>query len=133
MGYYLDTSILLDYSEKRGKNGELAFQLIQKLIKEQVTFVYSDLHLKELKGLNYTPFEIRSILTFGGIVQPKKIHISSVQLKQARKYAFLRKIPFGDALHAILARDNEMILVSTDPDFEKLHDLAVCKTPTALL
>ena len=33
--YYLDTSIWLDFFEKRGKNGEAAFKLIRKIIKEE--------------------------------------------------------------------------------------------------
>ena len=52
--FYLDTSIWLDFHEKRGENGEIALKLILKIINEDIKAAYSDLHIKEFKKLDYT-------------------------------------------------------------------------------
>ena len=49
--FYFDTSIWLDYYEKRGKNGEVALKLIEKIIKENHTILCSHIVIKELKNL----------------------------------------------------------------------------------
>lgn len=41
--FYFDTSIWLDFYEKRGKNGEAAIKLINKIIKEKDIILYSQL------------------------------------------------------------------------------------------
>ena len=84
-GFYYDTSIWLDFYEKRGKNGELSLQLIFKIIKGDFKIAYSDLNVKELKNLGYSQNEINSILS---IIKPdniQKIHIYKEQIKEAKK------------------------------------------------
>lgn len=127
--FYFDTSIWLDFHEKRDKNGELALKLILKIIKEDSKIVYSDLHLKEFKNLGYTKDEINSIFR---IVKPdniKRVHIYREQKEEAKKVAKQRDVPEGDALHAILCRDNNLQLISRDLDFEKLKDICKAKLP----
>ncbi|MBI2654196.1 type II toxin-antitoxin system VapC family toxin [Candidatus Woesearchaeota archaeon] len=122
--FYLDTSIWLDFYEKREENGELAFKLILKIINQNLKVAYSDLHIKEFKNLGYTQNEINSILS---IVKPnniKHIHIYREQKEEAKKTARQRNVPEGDILHAILCRDNNLQLISRDLDFEKLKDIA---------
>ena len=127
--FYLDTSIWLDFYEKRGKNGELALKLILKIINQNLKVAYSDLHIKEFKNLGYSQNEINSILS---IVKPnniKHVHIDKGQLEEARKLARQRNVPNKDALHAILARDNNLQLISRDKHFEKLKDITRFKLP----
>jgi len=59
--YYLDTSILLDFYEKRGINSEIALVLINKIIKSDILVIYSDLHILELKKLGYNRYFHQSI------------------------------------------------------------------------
>ena len=127
--FYLDTSILLDFHEKRSNNGELALKLILKIIEEDFKIAYSDFHIKEFKNLGYTKDEINSIFR---IVKPnniKRVHIYREQKEEAKKIAKQRNVPEGDALHAILCRDNNLQLISRDSDFEKLKDICKAKLP----
>ena len=73
MGVYnLDTSILLDIYEKRGKNGEEALKLMLNFIKENATIILSDIHIKELKSLKYSLEEINSIFSIFKIIVIKE-------------------------------------------------------------
>ena len=117
MRYYLDTCIWVDLYENRNNNGRLAFQLLSKLMRENKTVVYSDLTLMELKILGYSKNEIQQILSPVNLI--KKVHINKIQLKEAKKIAKTRSIPRKDALHAILARDNQCKLVTTDFHFQR--------------
>ena len=127
--FYLDTSIWLDFYEKRGKNGESALKLILKIINEDIKAAYSDLHIKEFKNLGYTRNEIDVILRISKPDNIKHIHIYREQLEEARKLARQRNVPNKDVLHAILARDNNLQLISRDHHFEKLKDIANAKLP----
>ncbi len=127
--FYYDTSIWIDFHEKRGMNGELALKLILKVINENLKIAYSDLNVKEFKNLGYTQDEINSMLS---IVKPdniKHIHIHREQMEEATKLARQRDLPKKDTLHAILARDNNLQLIATDPHFENLRDITIAKKP----
>lgn len=131
--YYFDTSIWLDIFEKRGSNGELARTLMQKIIVEDGTVVYSDMVVMELANLGYSQHEIRNIL---GIAQPDhimRIQVTKLQFKEGKMLAHKRRIPRGDAIHAIIARDTDSCLVSRDEDFQKLKDVAKAYLPEDLL
>lgn len=127
--FYFDTSIWLDFFEKRGEHGEAALTLITKIIKEDFKIAYSDMTIKELRNLGYSNEEINSIFS---VVKPdniKRIHINKEQKEEAQKLALQRKIPKGDALHAVLARDNLVQLISRDEHFQKLRDMIKVKKP----
>mgnify|MGYP001619099966 CR=1 FL=1 len=127
--FYLDTSIWLDFYERRNKNGELALKLILKIIEEDFKIAYSDLNIKEFKNLGYTKEQINAILLIAKPDNIKHIHIYREQIEEARKLARQKDVPNKDALHAILARDNNLQLVSRDRHFEKLKDVADAKIP----
>jgi len=42
-------------------------------------------------------------------------------------------VPAGDALHAIVARDNDLILVTRDRHFRKLEDISKHYKPEELI
>ena len=44
--------------------------------------------------------------------------------EEAKKIATERNIPVGDALHAIIARDNNLVLVTRDKHFENIEDIS---------
>jgi len=127
--YYFDTSIWIDFYEKRGRNGEAALQLILKVIEEDSKIAYSDLHIREFKRLGYTQEGINLIFN---IVKPhniKHVHIWRTQIDEAKNIARQRNLPKKDALHAILARDNELQLMARDYHFEKLRDITIANKP----
>lgn len=127
--FYFDTSIWLDLYENRGRNGILAFKLFAKIIENNFKIAYSDLNVKELKNLNYSAEEINQILSIAKPDNIKHLHIYKYQLEEAKKLALQRNIPRKDALHAVIARDNEVQLIATDIHFEKLKDIIVTNKP----
>jgi len=130
--YYFDTSIWLDYYEKRGKNGEHAFNLILKIIEEDSAIIYSDLHIRELKGLGYSIEQINDVFR---IVKPdniRRVHISRELEDKARELATQRKIPVRDAIHALTARYNQAIMVATDKHFHEVRHVIEAKNPEEL-
>ena len=127
--FYFDTSIWVDFHEKRCKNVESAFKLIIKIINEDLKIAYSDLNIKEFKDLGYTQDEINSLLSIAKPNNIKRVHIYREQLEEAKKLAIQRDVPKKDALQAILARDNHLQLISRDEHFEKLKDITRAKKP----
>jgi len=130
--YLFDTSIWLDYYEKRGAKSEQAFRLLLKIIDEDSIIVYSDLHVRELKGLGYSFDEISNIFKIAKPNNIRRAHISREQIHEATRLASLKKIPKKDALHAIIARDNEAIMVATDKHFGLLSHIVKTKRPEEL-
>ena len=125
----MDTSVWLDFYEKRGKNCEAALILITKLIEKDSILVYSDLVIRELRHLGYSQNEINMVL---GIAKPnnlRRVHIHKSDLVLAKRLALQRGIPKNDALHAILARNSCAELVTTDCHFERLRDMVQSKSP----
>ncbi|HLC62994.1 MAG TPA: PIN domain-containing protein [Candidatus Nanoarchaeia archaeon] len=131
-GFYLDTSIWLDFYEQRGVNGEEVMKLITKIIQKNYLLAYSDLHIKEFKNLSYSHQEIIAILAIVKKDKLRHIHIHGGQIKEALSLARQRKIPKKDALHAILCRDNNLQLIARDPHFEKLKDISLYKIPESV-
>ncbi len=132
--YYWDVNIWLDIYEKRGFANEVATKLFKKIIIEDGTIFYSDLVVDELKKVGYSEFEINQIF---GIAKPdhlKRVHIYKKHIDEAREVARKQDVPEADALHAILARDNQFTLVSRDQkDFPKLRYIWPAKLPEELI
>jgi len=135
--FYLDSAIWRDYSENRSDRfrplGEWALTLINNALENEDFILYSDFVIKELK-VKYSDEEINNIL---GIVSKRnlliKVDISESQAKEAAILCKQRKVAFGDALHAILARDNNAIMVTRDKHFLELTDIAEIKKPEDLI
>ncbi len=135
--YYFDTSIWRDYYENREDNfrplGEWAFRLIQKIIETRDIILYSDTLPKEL-SIDFSFNEIGKILeiaTSKGALQ--KASISENQKKEAAILSKNRGVSYCDALHAVLARDYEAILVARDNHFLQLTDITIAKKPEELI
>lgn len=126
MKYYFDTSIWIDLFEDRNEpnlpKGEFIKRLLIKITNESHIIFYSDLIIKELINNNYTIFEIREIFEKVKDIT-KWIDTTTKQINKAKDLSVKRKIPKGDALHALIARDNKAILITRDKDFQKLLDI----------
>ncbi|MFH1849986.1 MAG: PIN domain-containing protein [archaeon] len=62
-----------------------------------------------------------------------KVIVSKKQSDEAKRLSAERGVPPGDALHAILARDNACILITQDKHFCKLVDVAGSYKPEDLI
>ena len=134
--YYLDTSIWLDFFEDRNEpnlpKGEWAHVLLTKIIENNDKVIYSDIVLVELGVAGYTSHEIERLFQK---IKPVLIFIESTekQVRKSKDLSLKREIPKGDALHALIARDNKATLVTLDRHFKKLLDITKPKRPQDLI
>lgn len=107
-------------------------KLITKIIRDDIRVAYSDATIKELKSLGYSDAEINTIFL---LVRDnlKRIHIFKNQREEAKKLAEQRNIPRGDALLAILCRDNDLQFISRDEHFNHLKDIVLIKKPEDII
>lgn len=131
--FYLDNQILIDAFLQRGIYGENALKFFKKVIEEDHIIIYSDYTITELKRAGFFESEINEMLRFAKPDNIKRIHITKPQIIEAVKLAKQRNVPYGDALHAILARDHNIQLIARDQDFDKLKDVAKAKKPEELV
>jgi len=128
--YYLDTSIWLDFFENRDEpnlpKGGWAHKLLNKIIESNAEILYSDINLIELGIAGYSVYDISNLLKKLG---PIIIFVESTEKEvgKAKDLSLKRDVPKGDALHALIARDNKAILVTLDKHFKKLRDIKESK------
>lgn len=134
--YYLDTCIWIDYFEDRTDNfrplGERAFRLIKKILSESDLIMYSDIVDKEL----HKRYSLEKIQKLQGIIPPEALITVISTTKQLQESIILSRklnIPKQDALHAILAKDNNAILISRDKHFYELEKQIQIKKPEDLI
>lgn len=134
--YYFDTSIWLDLFEERNEPNlpktQYAKSLMDKIIKEKCKIIYSDLNSIELKNAGYDRY-IRKDLLYKFRYLLIFIRATESQVRRAKDISSKRKIPKGDALHALIARDNRAILVTLDKHFQKLKDITLSKRPQDII
>ncbi len=132
--FYWDANIWLDIYEKRGYANEVAITLLKKIIIDNEVIFYSDLVVDELKKVGYSQYQILQIFSIAKPDHLQKVHIYRKQIDEARRVARRQNVPEADALHAILARDNQFTLVSRDQkDFPKLQHIWPAKLPEDVL
>jgi len=123
--FYFDACIWIDYFENRFDKfrplGDFALELIKKIIEEGNCFIVSDHVIEELEK-KYSKEERGKIFEIIPEQLIIKINSNEKQVKEAFKIKNKFKIPFGDALHAVLARDNKAVLVTRDKHFYELGD-----------
>ncbi len=138
MQVYLDTNIYLDYLENRSDNlrplGEFAFQLLTRSIACEFKIIISDIVLKELDKY-ITKEKIKQILT--PLSRKDKIISVTSKFKHKRKARSIKRqfgIPFFDALHYILAKENNAeYLITNDKHFFELPEDGILITKPNLL
>ncbi|MBW3019233.1 hypothetical protein KY329_03550 [Candidatus Woesearchaeota archaeon] len=134
--YLIDTSIWIDLYENRvGFNneplGDYAFRLFCLIKSTGCKIVITDSIIRELE-VNYPIPAIR------GMMKPFEIVIDNIissrrQINEAKIIAETRNVPKGDALLAIIARDNNLLMVSRDKHFYQLADICEFHTPEDLI
>ena len=133
--YYIDTAIWRDLHENRkdkSKNlGELAFEAIKKIRINKEKILYSDFVFEELSHA-YDKQTINKLFKDASELL-EKVKISEGQFKEAADLSKKLNIPFGDAVHGVLARDNNAIMVTRDRHFRKLKDKITIKKPEELI
>lgn len=134
--YLVDTSIWVDlYEDRKGYAGEplgdFAFKLFAMIKAKQNRIVITDLTIRELE-MNYSIPEINGMMKLFEAVLDKLV-ASEEQRDEAKKIAEERKVPKGDALHAILARDNKFILIARDKHFRQLTDISEHNKPEDII
>jgi len=120
--YIIDTSIWVDL---------YAFKLLVKIKAKESAIVLTDFLIRELETI-YSVAEINGMFKpFEKII--KKIIATEKQWEEAKKIAKERDVPAGDALHVIIARDNNFILVTRDRHFRELEDISKHYKPEELI
>jgi predicted nucleic acid-binding protein len=137
--YYLDTCIWRDFYESRisrdGKAiGECAYNLILKLLSRKQNILFSEFVVMELER-EYSEQEIEEMLGFmlnTGLLT--RIEPNKDEVNEAKSLAAYRKLPFIDCLNAIMARDNDAILVTRDAHFfQSLKDITDALKPEDII
>jgi predicted nucleic acid-binding protein len=136
--YYFDTCIWRDHYENRyslgGKPlGEYASKLFMRIIRNKDVLFFSEFIVRELKS-DFDEKEINGMLNVlfrAGIL--KRVEVSEDNYKEARKIGTEKNLPPGDVLHAILARDNNAVLVSQDEHHQRLKNIVKVKKPEQII
>ena len=109
---YLDTNIYLDFLKDRvgetgRKLGDCATRVFMKLMKGELTLVFSDWNQKEL-GYQIEGSELTTL--FNLIKHIENVRTEQVDKEEAKR---LSTTNTGDALHAVLARKGKADVVIT--------------------
>jgi len=65
--------------------------------------------------------------------QTDKIMVNKEQVLESTKISKERNLPKGDVLHAIIARDNDLVLITRDNHFKKLKDISLHYKPEEII
>ncbi len=112
--------------------GRWAHELLNKITKIDAKAVYSDYNIFELGLIGYSPNEITEMFK---PLKPILLLVESTEKEvgKAKDLGIKRNIPRGDALHALIARDNNSILVTLDKHFKKILDIIKPKRPQDII
>lgn len=120
MDYLIDTCIWIDLLEDRKGSKKEPFGIYASkfFLKNFKNIIYTtDITIQELKGKLsndeifslFRPFKIRTIFS------------SKKQFEESFVISNKLKIPKGDALHAIIARDNNLMIITRDKHFKQIN------------
>lgn len=134
--YYFDTSIWLDFFEKRNEPNfpktERAKKLIIKIALEQGKIILSEVVLNEMLGLGYSRYELEEKFSHLFYLITR-VSSTKKQFGKAKDLSHKRNIPIRDALHALTARDYKAIMVTRDKHYDKLLDITKYKKPEEII
>jgi predicted nucleic acid-binding protein len=133
--YCLDTSIYIDYFEDRSDRlrplGEWAHMLLSLIESDGDILVISDLLREELEKRIPKERIAELFESYGTAIL--EIEFTRKQFSEALIIARERDLPFKDVLYAIMARDNNAILVARDHHFEGLLDISIPRKPEEII
>ncbi|MBU2637418.1 MAG: PIN domain-containing protein [Nanoarchaeota archaeon] len=134
--YYVDTQIWRDYYENRKDRfrplGEWALRFFNQSVEQRDIIFYSGIVIDELKK-QYDIEQIKKIFRIIPAKLLQKLATTTEQFHEALRLKAERKVPLGDAFHAVVARDNNAIVISRDRHFLLLEDIAPHKKPEELI
>ena len=111
--------------------GDFALKLFSLIKAKNHRLIISDLLIRELE-MNYSMAEINGMIKpFEKIIE--KVVATSKQRDEAKSISKKRDIPPGDVLHAIIARDNKLILITRDKHFRELEDISEHHKPENII
>lgn len=134
--YYLDTSIWMDmYEDRKDFNGlplgNFALKLFILIKTSKDKLIITDILIKELE-MYYSIEEINGMVKlYDDVIE--KITATKEQQDEARDLAANRDVPLGDVLHAVIARDNNLILITRDKHFRRLMDISDYYKPEEII
>ncbi len=100
--------------------GDFAWKLLTFIKSKEYKIIITDLLIIELESA-YSSEQINGLfLLFKNLIE--KIIIKKEQRDEAYEIAKKRILPLGDVLHAIIARDNNLVLITRDKHFRELKD-----------
>ena len=133
--YYVDTAIWRDLHENRNdssKNlGQLAFEFFKMVSVKKYRGIYSEFIVEELSHAYDKQTIVNLFRDLSELLE--KAEINAHQIKEALSLCSHLNIPLGDALHGILARDSNAIMVTRDRHFRKLNAMVTIKKPEDLI
>jgi len=132
----IDTSIWIDvYEDRKGFNGEplgeYGLKLLSDILARKDKIIISEILIDELSGRYSLSHILGMLKPFEDIIE--KIIPTEEEKKIAKKISIERELPLGDALHAIIARDNNAILITRDKHFRKLEDISSHYRPEEII
>lgn len=134
--YYLDTSIWMDlYEDRKGfanePLGDFAWKLFALIKVKKNKIIISNLLIAELK-VNYSDEQIKGMMKpFEDLIE--KVIATQEQRDEAERISKRKNIPKSDVLHAIMARDNNFVLVTRDKHFKEIENISKHYKPEELI
>ncbi len=134
MRFYIDTCIWIDFFEDRnGKNkrGLNAREFLVNILFSKCVIVSSSAVFDELLK-RYTKKELQEKMKKIEH-RIKLIKTNQKQENEAKMISRIRKLSFQDTFHAIIARDNNCVLITRDKDFSHLADFIEYYKPEEII
>ncbi len=134
--FYFDTSIWLDFFENRNEpnfpKSDRAKALIAKIIENKDIIIVSEAVKNELVGFGFSKYDIDSLF-FPLQKVVFFVYSTKKQFGKAKDLSKKRNIPLFDALHALIARDNNALMITYDKHFDDLLDISRYKKPEEII
>ncbi len=135
--YYLDTCIWRDFAENRTDGsrplGEWARAFLKKAFADRHSLVWSVVVERELTGVPQHShiLKIRQEFEAAGLIVT--VSHTYAQLREGAILSRDLRVPLDDALHAVLARDADAVLVTRDAHFQRLRAVVLSAAPEEFL
>jgi predicted nucleic acid-binding protein len=102
-------------------------------MRDNATIFFSKVTATEMLN-EIEPDKIDNILTItSALMRLKRVDFTKEDSDEADELSRQRNVPFTDALNAIIARNNNAIMVSQDKHYQKLKDIVETKRPEDLI
>lgn len=135
----VDSNIFLDFYLDRRDNllslGEFAFQFVKRAVECEFVFIVCDLILEELENALKIKVEQIMKLVFLELVKKRKLLIvdySDELALEAKAISRERQLPLNDCVFALIAKENNVFVVSRDKHFKELEDTVESFKPEEL-